>query len=51
MTDPRLTRYAQLICEHSLGIDESHRLLIGRRRSARRWPSRPRARPGAAARA
>ena len=29
MTDPRLTRYAQLICEHSLGIDESHRLLIG----------------------
>ena len=29
MTDPRLTRYAQLICEHSLGIDASHRLLIG----------------------
>ena len=29
MTDPRLARYAQLICEHSLGIDESHRLLIG----------------------
>jgi aminopeptidase len=28
MTDPRLTRYAQLICEHSLGIDESHRLCI-----------------------
>jgi aminopeptidase len=28
MTDPRLTRYAQLICEHSLGIDESHRLQI-----------------------
>ena len=28
MTDPRLTRYAQLICEHSLGIDESHRLHI-----------------------
>ena len=29
MTDPRLTRYAQLICEHSLGIGESHRLHIG----------------------
>jgi aminopeptidase len=29
VTDPRLTRYAELICEHSLGIDESHRLLIG----------------------
>ena len=29
MTDPRLTRYAQLICEHSLGIGESHRLYIG----------------------
>jgi aminopeptidase len=28
VTDPRLTRYAQLICEHSLGIDESHRLQI-----------------------
>ena len=28
MTDPRLERYAQLICEHSLGIDESHSLLI-----------------------
>jgi aminopeptidase len=28
MTDPRLTRYAQLICEHSLGLDASHRLLI-----------------------
>ena len=28
MTDPRLTRYAQLICEHALGIDESHRLHI-----------------------
>ena len=28
MTDPRLVRYAQLICEHSLGIDESHSLLI-----------------------
>ena len=29
VTDPRLDRYAQLICEHSLGIDASHRLLIG----------------------
>ena len=28
MTDPRLDRYAHLICEHSLGIDASHRLLI-----------------------
>ena len=28
MTDPRLTRYAELICEHSLGIDASHRLHI-----------------------
>jgi aminopeptidase len=28
MTDPRLVRYAQLICVHSLGIDESHRLHI-----------------------
>ena len=28
MTDPRLVRYAQLICEHSLGIDASSRLLI-----------------------
>ena len=28
MTDPRLVRYAQLICEHSLGIDASHRVLI-----------------------
>ena len=28
MTDPRLVRYAQLICEHSLGIDESHRVHI-----------------------
>jgi len=28
MTDPRLTRYAQLICEHSLALDASHRLLI-----------------------
>jgi aminopeptidase len=29
MTDPRLARYAHLICEHSLGIGESHRLHIG----------------------
>jgi aminopeptidase len=28
MTDPRLTRYAELICEYSLGIDASHRLHI-----------------------
>jgi aminopeptidase len=28
MTDPRLDRYAHLICEHSLGIEASHRLLI-----------------------
>jgi aminopeptidase len=28
MTDPRLTRYAHLICEHSLGIDASHRLIV-----------------------
>jgi aminopeptidase len=28
MTDPRLVRYAQVICEHSLGIGESHRVLI-----------------------
>jgi aminopeptidase len=28
MTDPRLDRYAHLICQHSLGIDASHRLLI-----------------------
>jgi aminopeptidase len=28
MTDPRLVRYAQLICEHSLGIDASHRVHI-----------------------
>jgi aminopeptidase len=28
MTDPRLVRYAQLICEHSLGIGDSHRLHI-----------------------
>jgi aminopeptidase len=28
MTDPRLERYARLICEHSLGIDESHSLMI-----------------------
>jgi aminopeptidase len=28
MTDPRLVRYAQLICEYSLGIDASHRLII-----------------------
>jgi len=28
MTDPRLVRYAQLICEHSLHIDASHRLHI-----------------------
>ena len=28
MTDPRLVRYAQLICEYSLGIDASHRLFI-----------------------
>ena len=28
MTDPRLVRYAQLICEHSLAIDESHSLLV-----------------------
>ena len=45
MTDPRLTRYAQLICEHSLGIDESHRLLIGTPPEG----SPLRARPGAGA--
>jgi aminopeptidase len=28
VTDSRLARYAQLICEHSLGIGESHRLHI-----------------------
>ncbi len=28
MTDPRLARYAQLICEHSLGIEASHGLVI-----------------------
>ncbi|MDX6621103.1 MAG: aminopeptidase [Gaiellales bacterium] len=28
MTDPRLARYAHLICEHSLGIGESSRLII-----------------------
>jgi aminopeptidase len=28
VTDPRLARYAELICEYSLAIDESHRLLI-----------------------
>ena len=28
MTDPRLARYAHLICEHSLGIDGSHSLII-----------------------
>jgi aminopeptidase len=28
VTDPRLARYAQLICEYSLGIDDSSRLLI-----------------------
>jgi aminopeptidase len=28
VTDPRLVRYAQLICEHSLGIDASHRMCI-----------------------
>jgi aminopeptidase len=28
MTDPRLTKYARLICEHSLGIGDSHRLHI-----------------------
>lgn len=28
MTDPRLVRYAHLICEHSLGIDDSHSLII-----------------------
>ena len=28
MTDPRLVRYAHLICEHSLGIGESHSLII-----------------------
>jgi aminopeptidase len=28
MTDPRLVRYAQLICEYSLGIDASHRVLV-----------------------
>ena len=32
MTDPRLARYARLICEHSLAIDASHRLLIRRQR-------------------
>jgi aminopeptidase len=34
MTDPRLIRYAHLICEHSLAIDASHRLLIGGTRDA-----------------
>jgi|KBSMisStaDraftv2_1062788.scaffolds.fasta_scaffold26033_3 aminopeptidase len=28
MTDPRLARYADLICEYSLGIEDSHRLFI-----------------------
>jgi aminopeptidase len=28
MTDPRLVRYAHLICEYSLGIDDSHSLII-----------------------
>ena len=52
MTDPRLARYAHLICEYSLGIDDvaqpAH-LDAARRRA--RWRSRRRARPGAAARA
>jgi aminopeptidase len=28
VTDPRLVRYAHLICEYSLGIDDSHSLII-----------------------
>jgi aminopeptidase len=28
MTDPRLVRYAALICDYSLGIQEGHRILI-----------------------
>ena len=52
MTDPRLVRYAQLICEHSLGIDESHRAAhLDAAAWERPWRSQLRARRGGAARA